>query len=134
MSRSSSLEPSSPRTAAPLPILSGPASTEEVTKHHHRIPESGTMPVLDHVYVPTFLRCETLHRIFDIFDEALGSELEYRRTISQLGAAPDTVPRRLAGPLLIALSRKLHPERRAAFLKDVCQALSDYEGTPCVLV
>lgn len=107
---------------------------DEVTKRHHRAPESGTMPCLDPWAIPSLLRGETLFRLSELFEEELGSEFECHRIIAALSASRGTVPRRLAGPLLVALSQKLHPERRTGFLRDACGVLHDYEGTPRVLL
>jgi hypothetical protein len=90
------------------------------------------MPCLDGL--PVLLRIETLYRIYECFEEELGCEFECHRAVAALGGSRDMFPRRLAGPLLIALSQKLHPDRRTPFLREACRALHEYEGTPCVLV
>lgn len=112
--------------------LDDSALFDDESTSHYAVPLSETLPRLDRF--PTLLRLETLRRLYECFEEELGCEFECHRAIAALGGSRDTFPRRLAGPLLIALSQKLHPERRAAFLRDACRALHEYEGTPRVLV
>jgi hypothetical protein len=109
-----------------------PDSTREQSPDSAR--ESGTMRCLTEFYIPRLLRAETVYRLYELFEEELGCEFECTRVFASFGCARDCFPRRLSGPLLVALSGKLHPERRTAFLREACRLLSEYEGTPRVLV
>lgn len=96
--------------------------------------ESGTRRCLIEFYIPRLLRSETVYRLYELFEGELGCEFECTRVFASFGCARDCFPRRLSGPLLVALSGKLHPERRTAFLREACRLLHEYEGTPRVLV
>ena len=101
---------------------------EEDDRHTTR--RSGTIRIDTNGYQPTLLGPSTLDVIEAVYEDAMGYRYDYERVILSLKCDRDCFPRRLVGPLLIELSKRLHPGRRTDFLRDACETLHQLEGTP----
>jgi hypothetical protein len=116
--------------AAPtLASIKGMSSTS-VEDDRSTMRHSGTIRIDPSAYRPTLLRASTLDLIEAVYEDAMGYRFDYERVIVALKCDRDGFPRRLVGPLLIELSKRLHPGRRAGFLRDACETLHQLEGTP----
>ena len=67
-------------------------------------------------YIPVLLGLATIDELREHFVTEMGCEFDFGRIIASMGVPPTEVPQRLAGTLLIELSKHLHPHRRRAFL------------------
>ena len=95
--------------------------------------QSGKIQIDRSPFFPENVRCLTMDIIGSIFEEAFGYYYDFDRVIGSFGRERKAFPRRLIGPLLIELSKHLHPGRRPDFLRMACETLHELEGTPRVL-
>lgn len=105
-------------------------TAKEIAEDDRSTRRSGTIRIEPQSYRPTLLRASTLDLIEAVYEDAMGYRFDYERVIASLKCQREGFPRRLLGPLLIELSKRLHPGRRTGFLRDACETLHQLEGTP----
>ncbi len=89
---------------------------------------SGKMRVRELVFHPRVMRTVTMDVIAAVYEDCYGYPFDYDRTLASFARSRKDFPRRLMGPLLIELSKRLHPGRRSEFLRTTCETLHQLEG------
>ena len=98
------------------------------------IPQSACMRIAPAFYSPERIRTITMDVVAAVYEDAYGYRFDFDRVVLSFGYTRLDFPRRLMGPLLIELSKHLHPGRRPEFLKTACETLHQLESTPRVFV
>lgn len=96
--------------------------------------QSACMRIEPSHFYPERIRTITMDVVAGVYEDAYGYRFDFDRVVISFGYTRLDFPRRLMGPLLIDLSKHLHPGRRHEFLRTACETLHQLESTPRVFV
>lgn len=96
--------------------------------------QSSSVRIRAEDFYPHRIRTITMDVVAAVYEDAYGYRFDYDRVVASFGYTRLDFPRRLMGPLLIDLSKHLHPGRRRDFLRTACETLHQLESTPRVFV
>lgn len=96
--------------------------------------QSTRMRIQTATFYPERMRTITMDVVAAVYEDAYGYRFDFDRVVASFMYTRLDFPRRLMGPLLIELSKHLHPGRRREFLKTACDTLHQLESTPRVFV
>lgn len=98
------------------------------------MPQSACVRVQPNYFYPERIRTITMDVVAAVYEDAYGYRFDFDRVVESFGYTRLDFPRRLMGPLLIDLSKHLHPGRKQEFLRTACETLHQLESTPRVFV
>lgn len=109
---------------------------EIVVPHDERqtMRQSACMRIETASFYPERVRTITMDVVAAVYEDAYGYRFDFDRLVASFGYTRLDFPRRLMGPLLVELSKHLHPGRRREFLRTTCDTLHQLESTPRVFV
>lgn len=96
--------------------------------------QSTSLRIRHEGFYPQRIRTITMDVVAAVYEDAYGYRFDYDRVVASFGYTRLDFPRRLMGPLLIELSKHLHPGRRPEFLRTACETLHQLESTPRAFV
>lgn len=110
---------------------SGVAEREDLRR---TLRNSSKVRVREDVFCPKIMRSITMDVIAAVYEDSYGYPFDFDRTLASFARSRGDFPRRLVGPLLIELSKRLHPGRRPDFLRTTCETLHQLEGARRVFI